>query len=197
MPEPEISLGWSGGTVPLHTHACFYYSDEATLRQTLNFLRDGLEEPGTFNVIFADQSRHQPLLEWLQDDHRGSVSDALESKRLAVIGGAPTREQLLGQIAGELDQAIARGASLIRFLGFIAWGEQGWPDEESLLEFESQVNDAVMAYPAVIVCTYGVPRLSGRQLVAGGLGMPPVVFLNNRVLDRSPLYSPRGAAVNG
>jgi hypothetical protein len=174
--------------VPVHTHACFYYTDEATLRQTIAFLRAGLDEPGTFNVIFADQSRHDELLGWLRDEYGSDLAPAFEDGRLAVIGGAPTRELLLAGIAQQLDAAIARGATLIRFLGFIAWGTEGWPDEQTLLEFESQVNQAVMAYPAVIICTYGVPRLSGRQLIEGGLGTHPVVFLNNRVLHGSPLY---------
>lgn len=188
MTVAEVSLGWSGGAVPLHTHACFYYTDEASLKQTLHFVRHGLDEDGTFNVLFADHSRHEDLLAWLQEGYGGDVQQALADRRLAVIGGAPSREQLLEGIGRELQAAIGRGATLIRFLGFIAWGADGWPDEDDLLEFESQVNQAVMAFPAVIICTYGVPRLSGRQLVEGGLGRHPVVFLNDRVLHGSPLY---------
>lgn len=43
-------------------------------------------------------------------------------------------------------------------------------------------------YPAVVICTYGVPNLSGNQLVQGGLVTHPVVFLNNQVLSGNPLY---------
>jgi hypothetical protein len=193
MTVAEVTLGWSNEAVPLHTHACFYYTDEPTLKQTLTFVRTGLDEARTFNVIFADVSRHRELLAWLQEGYEGEVNDALEERRLAVVGGATTREGLLSSIAAELDAAIARGARLIRFLGFIAWGAGGWPDEDELLEFESQVNQAVMAYPAVIICTYGVPRLTGRQLIEGGLGTHPVVFLNGRTLQGSPLYIERGA----
>jgi hypothetical protein len=188
-----VSLGWSEDTVPLHTHACFYYTDEPTLKQTLAFLRTGLAERETFNVIFADQTRHQELIGWLQEGYEADVEQALRERRLAVLGGEPTRERLLASIAAELDAAVDRGATLVRFLGFIAWGAGGWPDEDELLEFESQVNQAVMAYPAVIICTYGVPRLTGRQLIEGGLGTHPVVFLNDRALHGSPLYIERGA----
>lgn len=189
----QVTLGWADEAVPLHTHACFYYTDEPTLKQTLTFVRIGLDEPGTFNVIFADEKWHRELLGWLDEGYQGDLDQALEQRRLAVIGGAATRERLLMSIAAELDAAIERGAKLIRFLGFIAWGAGGWPDEDELLEFESQVNQAVMAYPAVIICTYGVPRLTGRQLIEGGLGTHPVVFLNDRTLHGSPLYIKRGA----
>jgi hypothetical protein len=184
----NVSLGWTESTVPLHTHACFYYSDEETLRRSLTFLRVGLDAPGEFNVIFADASRHASLLGWLQEGYRGSLATAITEGRLALIGGAPSREQLLANIGSVLDGGVHRGFRLIRFLGFIAWGQPGWPDEDSLLEFESQVNSAVMAYPAVIICTYGVPTLSGGQLVNGGLATHPVVFLNDRALAGNPLY---------
>ena len=184
----EVSLGWSDSSVPLHTHACFYYSDEPTLRSTLAFLRVGLDAPEEFSVIFADVSRHEPLLSWLQEGYRGSVAAHLESGKLALVGGAPTREELLAGIAATLDRALAEGYRIVRFLGFIAWGRDGWPDESTLLQFESDVNSAVNAYPAVIICTYGVPTLSGSQLVHGGLITHPVVFLGNRVLTGNPLY---------
>lgn len=188
MEEVRVPLGWAEDSVPLHTHACFYYTDEASLKRTLAFLRAGLDAPGEFNVIFADQSRHDDLVDSLQEGYAGDVREHLRTGKLATIGGAPTREQLLSGIAGVLDTALARGYKLIRFLGFIAWGQAGWPEEDDLLEFESQVNSAVRAYPAVIICTYGVPRLNGRQLIEGGLVTHPVVFLNDRVLAGSPLY---------
>ena len=152
------------------------------------FLRIGLDRESECNVIFADRSRHASLLAWLQDGYSGDVEDLIKRGRLVLIGGAPTGEELLANIATELDAVIARGSTLIRFLGFIAWGVDGWPDEASLLEFESKVNAAVMAYPAVIICTYGVPTLSGGQLIGGGLITHPVVFLNDRMLSGNPLH---------
>ena len=190
----QVSLGWTAGSVPLHTHACFYYADENTLRGTLAFVRAGLDAPGEFNVIFADQSRHDSLLEWLQDGYPGDVRASLAEGKLALVPGASTRGELLAKIAATLDGGLQRGHRLIRFLGFIAWGAPGWPDEAELLEFESEVNAAVAAYPAVVICTYGVPRLSGQQLIHGGLMTHPVVFLNDRVLENSPLFGDRGSA---
>ena len=185
---PEVSLGWTRGSVPLHTHACFYYSDEATLKGTLAFLRAGLDVEGELNVIFADQSRHGVLLSWLQEGYAGGVDDALASGKLVLVPGAATKEALLANIATTLDAGLSRGIRLIRFLGFIAWGAPGWPDEAELMAFESQVNLAVRAYPAVIICTYGVPTLSGTQLIQGGFTTHPVVFLNGKTLTGSPLY---------
>ncbi len=159
------------------------------MHATLAFLRTGLDAPGEFNVIFADKSRHDELLDSLQDGYPGDVRGLMADGKLAVVPGASTGNQLLANIAATLDQGLARGHRVIRFLGFIAWGAPGWPDEAELLQFESQVNAAVRQYPAVVICTYGVPTLSGNQLIQGGLATHPVVLMNDRVLQGSPFYA--------
>ena len=188
MTSARVSVGWSADSLPIGTHACFYYSDEPSLQRTLDFIRVGLDSDREFCVIFADESRHEGLLRWLQDGYDGSVPDRLASGRLATIGGAPTIDELIAKIGARLDLAMQTGSEVIRFLGFIAWGQPGWPDEASLLEFESAVNNVVTAYPAVIVCTYGVPTLEGTQLIYGGLQTHPVVFLNDKAISGNPLY---------
>jgi len=133
MPSPaddiDVSLGWPEDMVPFHTHSCFYYADEVTLRSSLSFARVGLDAPGEVGVIFADASRHDSLLASLQKGYQGEVATALESGKLAVVGEAPTREDLLSNVVAALDRVIAAGNHLIRFLGFIAGDKDGWPDE--------------------------------------------------------------------
>lgn len=192
---PEVSLGWTRGSVPLHTHACFYYSDEATLRATLAFLREGLDASDEFNIIFADASRHAGLLAWLQEGYHGDVEQALASGRLALVPGAPTKGALLGNIATTIEAGLASGHRIVRLLGFIAWGAPGWPDEDELLEFEAEINAAVRSYPAVVICTYGVPTLSGRQLIHGGLTTHAVVVLDEHALADSPFFVDAGSGV--
>jgi hypothetical protein len=193
----EVSLGWNDATVPLHTHACYYYSDEATLRSSLAFVRAGLDVEEDLCVVFSDTSRFEQLKGWLQEGHDGDVEALVASGKLALIGGAPTMEQLVAAIGGRLDEGMAAGYRLIRFLGFIAWGEPGWPDDRTLLEFESKVNEVVMGYPAVIICTYGVPTLGGSRLLYGGLQTHPIVWLgDNQVTENpffiAPLVTPQG-----
>lgn len=188
MGEPEVSLGWNADTVPLHTHACYYYSDEATLRSSFAFLKAGLDEPEDLLVVFSDRSRFDQFKRWLEDDLGADVDQLVGSGKLALIGGAPTMDALVSSIGDRLDAGMAAGYKRIRFLGFIAWGEEGWPDDRSLLEFESKVNEVVMAYPSVIICTYGVPTLGGNQLVYGGLQTHSVVWLGDRKVSDNPFY---------
>ena len=185
----DISLGFSEDTLPIGSHVCFYYSSEDVVRQSLAFVRVGLDAPEDFCVIFADQSRFGSLVEWLQDGYAGDVSERIKAGKLALIGGSPTLEALVREIGGTLDQAIeARGFKQIRFLGFIGWGLPNWPDEKTLLEFESRVNEVVTAYPAVIICTYGVPRLAGTSLIYGGLQTHSQVSFDGGTFKPNPFY---------
>ena len=173
----RISLGWIDRDLPVGTHMCFYYSDDAGLKDTLSFLRVGLDDPDAFCVLFADSSRFEELLAWLRDGYEGDLPALLERGKLAMIPGAATVDELASKISARLDQAIAQGFRVVRFLGFIGWGRPGWPDEKSLLEFERLVHIVVTAYPAVIICTYGVPSLSGASQIYGGLQPHPVPMI--------------------
>ena len=155
MPSDSVTvpLGWSGRALPIGTHMCFYYSDDAGLRGTLSFVRIGLDDPDAFCVIFADQARFRGLVDWLSEGYEGDIDSLIAERKLALIGGEPTVEGLLTSIGSRLDEAVAQGFRVIRFLGFIGWGRPGWPDEAGLLEFERRVNAVVTAYPAVIICT--------------------------------------------
>ena len=183
----EISLGWNRDTLPQGSHVCFYYLNEEMLRRTLAFLRVGLDEPRDFCVLFADEARSARLLSWLQDDYPEDLQSLIDRGKLAVIGGAPTVDELLSAIGTRLDRAIKDGYQLIRFLGFIGWGQPGWPNDRDLLEFEAKVNYAVTAYPAVIICTYGVPSLPGTSLIYGGLQTHPITMLGD-VTAPNPHY---------
>ena len=170
---------------------CFYYSNEDVVRQSLAFLRVGLDEASDFCVIFADRSRWQSLTGWLQEGYSGSVKALIDRGKLALIGGSPTLDGLVADIGSTLDGAVkARGYRRIRFLGFIGWGLPNWPEEDSLLEFESKVNEVVTSYPAVIICTYGVPKLPGTSLIYGGLKTHSLAAFEGGPFEANPFYVP-------
>jgi len=192
MPDVQmanVTLGWNEDSLPIGSHVCFYYSNDDTLRRTLAFLRVGLNDPDDFCVIFADEVRAGRLLAWLQEDYPQDLRALMESGKLAVIGGAPSVGELLANIGSRLDRAVQEGYRVIRFLGFIGWGQPGWPTDRDLLEFESKVNFAVTTYPAVIICTYGVPSLPGTSLIYGGLQSHAITILDDGPARPNPHYA--------
>lgn len=184
----ELDLGWGSQTLPIGSHVCSYYSGDATLRESLAFLRVGLDRAEDFCVLFADTSRHPGLLGWLAEGYAGDLAARIDEGKLALIGGAPTLDLLVSEIAGRLDAALAAGRTVIRFLGFIGWAMPGWPGDEELLEFEARVNEVVTRYPAVIICTYAIPSLAGPTLIYGGLQTHRLVAVDQGPFLENPHY---------
>jgi hypothetical protein len=188
--EAAVDLGWNGETLPVGSHVCWYYSGEEQLKDTLRFLRIGLSRPGELCVLFADSGRLSLLLDWLGEGADVDVPALVDTGKVALIAGSPTREAMVKEIGDRLDGAMTQGYRLIRFLGFIGWGSPGWPGDRELLEFEAGVNEVVSAYPAVIVCTYGVPVLSGPSLIYGGLQTHPYALVGGRLVQNPYFLEP-------
>lgn len=177
MSKPEqIALGWSSQTVPLHTYVAFYYSDDSAVSQSLAFLRVGLDEPGTFCAMLSDGSRHQKVKDQFQDTYEGDLDVLIATGKLALVGESPTFEDLAYSMVSRMDRAMEEGYERIRALGFVAWGQPGWPDISALKRCEAEVNRVAAAYPAVIVCTYNVPKLAGGVIVDTPIDGPVIVI---------------------
>lgn len=186
--ETRIDTGWNGETLALGSHVCYYYSGDAALRESLVFIRTGLDRPQEVGILFADRSRFPGLLEWLGEGYDGDLEERVREGKLMTIPGAPAVSDIVADIGAKLDAAVAAGYRVIRFLGFIGWEMAGWPGERELLEFESRVNDVVTQYPAVIVCTYGIPRLAGPSLIYGGLQTHPLTVIDGGPVLPNPHY---------
>jgi hypothetical protein len=183
MSEVEkLPLGWSDEKLPLHSVVSFYYSDEDTARQSLAFLQVGLTEPGTFCVLLADASRHAAILDQLQATHQGDLRELIDAGKLVTVSGLPSVEDLAQAMVPKIDQALAAGHKRIRLLGFMAWGQPGWPDASALKQCEAQLNKLAASYPIVIVCAYNVPQLPGDYVREKGLGNEPLIVINETVV---------------
>lgn len=50
---------------------------------------------------------------------------------------------------------------MIRLLGNIGWGREGWPGQPELLRFEAAVASSIQGFPCVVLCMYDVRSVSG------------------------------------
>lgn len=182
-------LGFADLAVDVPSHICLFYSDDDELRERLDFLSIALEDPMQTAVLFGRKERLTEVLGYIAADHGRDIEQDLRDGRIVLVGGDPDAESLISNIVVALDAALARGATLIRFLGFIGWGDPSWPSQEALLEFESKVNAAVLNYPAVIVCTYNTNQLPGSVLIFGGIETHPFTIIGT-TLCRNPHYIP-------
>jgi hypothetical protein len=190
--EEGIALGWGGEPVPLHSYVSFYYSDDETMRRSLAFLRVGLDEAGTFNIVLAARDRHQGLIDEATAAH-GGIDHLVAAGKLAVVPEVPTVEQiaetedttslqeLATAVGTHMQSALDAGFVRIRALGFMDWSQPGWPDLEALKRCEAQIRQVAAFFPVVVVCAYRMLQLPGQLVLESALGNEPVVVVHDPV----------------
>ena len=183
-------LGLGDRDVPVPSHICLFYRDDEELRDRLRFLTLGLEDPRQACVIFGKFDRLSVVLGYLAEDSGRDIEADIGAERLVLIDGLSTGDATLAQIGMTLDRLVANGVTLIRFLGFIAWGDASWPPEDDLLAFEAKVNMAVAQYPVIIMCSYKMDALSGPILIRGGIETHPLTLLGDRICENPHFVPP-------
>jgi hypothetical protein len=186
---PRVPLGFADLDIDVPSHVALFYEDDVELRQRLRFLERGLAEPDQVAILFGKQERLNEVLAYVAADLGRDVERDVREGRIVLVHGAPDADAVLGGIAAALDAAVARGVKLIRFLGFIGWGDMDWPPEHDLMEFEAKVTEAVKSYPAVVVCTYNVSKLPGSVLIFAGIETHPFTILGTTLCE-NPHYVP-------
>jgi MEDS: MEthanogen/methylotroph, DcmR Sensory domain len=176
MGQELVALGWDGRELPLHSYVAFYYIDPEAVRRSLAFLRLGLEEPDTFNVLLADAGEHERILQELQSGYGGDVQEACESGRLITVGLIEDFDELAGMIRVAMDAVLDAGYRRVRVLGLVGWGLPWYPDAAWLRRCEAAVNKAVSQYPMVVVCLYDVPSFIDPMAVRAPSGLEPIVI---------------------
>jgi len=175
--DKSVRLGLRDERVTVGDHIAYFWETETEFRDGVRFLEVGLDE-GDFCVVFGHDEGNRRVCETLSA-HGYDCALLKRRSRLEVIGGDPDAKQMLANIGQVFSSAVADGARLIRLLGNIGWGSEGWPDEEDILEFEARVTGAAKAFPCVVLCMYDVQSLPGRVMVHGAYETHPLTFCGN------------------
>lgn len=178
MPDDQtVQLGLFDERVPVGAHIAYFWESSREFRLGVGFLELGLTQ-GDFCVIFGHQEGNRRVCETLTA--QGHDCARLEAEgRLAVLGGHQDADRMLSNIGEVFATAVEKGATLIRLLGNIGWGREGWPKETDILEFEAKITGAARQFPCVVVCMYDVQSLPGRVMVHGALETHPLTFCGN------------------
>ena len=185
----RTALGFADLKINVPSHICLFYEDDNELRDRLSFLANTLDDPREVAVLFGKQERLEEILAYIAADHGRDIAADLAAGRIVLVHGAPDADALLGGIAKALDAAVARGTKLIRFLGFIGWGDMDWPANEDLMTFEAKVSEAVKSYPAIVMCTYNTEKLPGSVLIFAGIETHPYTIVGTTLCE-NPHYVP-------
>lgn len=173
----KIHTGLSEELVDVGDHIAYFWETPAEFAKGVRFLEVGLDA-GDFCVIFGHEEGNRRVCEVLQAN--GCNWARLERDgQLAFIPGHSNANTMLSNIESVFADAIQRGAKLIRLLGNIGWGHEGWPNEQDILEFEARVTGAAKQFPCVVSCMYDVRALSGHVMVHGAFETHPLTFCGN------------------
>ena len=184
----EVDFGIGEGKVPHTAHLAYFWETDKEFADAVRFLEAGLRGPDHC-VIFGHAVANQAVCNILEN--RGfDVQDLIAQQRLTILGGNPSGEIILETIGGAFQQALARGAPLIRLLGNIGWGKPGWPNEHDLLAFEAKVTDAAKQFPCVVVCMYDAAALPGLVVRHGAFETHPLIIEREGSLRENPYYVP-------
>jgi PAS domain-containing protein len=183
----EVEFGMGGGTVLQTSHVAYFWETEKEFADAVRFLEAGLRGLDRC-VIFGHEEANQAVCNILQN-HGLDVNDLLAQQRITILGGNPSGEKILETIGGAFQQALVRGAPLIRLLGNIGWGKSGWPGDYDLFAFEAKVTAAAKEFPCVILCMYDVAALPGLIIGCGAYGTHPLIERDGS-LQQDPDYIP-------
>jgi PAS domain S-box-containing protein len=183
----EVEFGIAEEKVPQTAHVAYFWETEREFADAVGFLAAGLRGLDHC-VIFGHEEANQAVCNILQN-LGFDVRNLLDQQRITVLGGNPSGQTILETICGAFQQAIARGAPLIRLLGNIGWGKPGWPGDYDLLAFEAKVTAAAKEFPCVVLCMYDVAALPGLVIRPGAYGTHPLIKREG-ALEENPDYIP-------
>jgi hypothetical protein len=168
----RIPLGIGEACVASGDHIAYFWESDADFEAGVGFLDVGLRGQDHC-LIFGHEQANRRVLHSLRQ--RGfDANKLMQERRLAIVGGDPSAENLMARVAEDFQRALAGGAPLLRLLGNLGWGLPDWPVENAILEFEAKVTEAAKQFPCVIVCMYDVQALAGRLILKGGFETHPL-----------------------
>lgn len=178
-----VALGIRGWRVPLHSHISYLWNSEEEFAEAVGFLGEGVRK-NEHRLLVGSRQAKKRIIDLLAE-RAVDVEELKAAGRMTLLDAAPSPRDFLDSIVTAFQNAMAGGASLIRFLGVPAWGEQGWPDDAALLSFEGEVTHLARRFPCVILCPYDVRSLPSITLDHGGYQQHPLVIAGGRLVEQA------------
>ena len=184
MSERTIDLGIQDLRAAPGDHVAYFWETTEEFESAAGFLAYGVANEDHV-VVFGHDEANEQVLNVLA--RRGVDWRKLQSQgKLSVLGPDSTGDAMLTGIGATFQQALDRGATMIRLLGNIGWGRAQWPDETDILRFEAKVTGAAESFPCIVVCMYDIKSLSGSVVLNGALGTHPLTIYQN-VIRENPM----------
>ena len=183
----KIALGITDDEVPLGSHLIHFWHTDDEFERGVRFLELGIADESQYCVLFGHDEANQRVLEILHA--RGYDLARIQGDRLVVLPREASASETLAKIDGAFSDAVAKGATAIRYLGNLGMGQAPLPGRgvDEVVELESGATVLADRYPSVIVCMYDINTVSGRLVLDGGFGTHPLTVCRG-ALRHNPYY---------
>ncbi|HBL35923.1 MAG TPA: hypothetical protein DDZ55_03845 [Firmicutes bacterium] len=188
-----VDLGFTEEKVPVGTHTCLFYWDEAKKnRMLLKFLAAGLRNQEKV-VCLLDSLTRTEILNWFRaekiDIGNGDPEAALlvaKNKEVYYPEGYFDPEEMIGRWRQYAEEAIADGFKQVRVTGEIHWLCAGIPGAERFFEYEKMINDCLKELPITVLCQFDTNQLPGTAIL-DLLKVHPLTIANGQIIY-NPFY---------
>ena len=185
----KIALGITDDEVPLGSHLIHFWHTDAEFERGVRFLELGIADESEYCVLFGHNEANQRVLEILRT--RGyDLGRILQEGRLVILRRESSASETLAKIDAAFSDAVAKGATAIRYLGNLGMGQAQLPGRgaDEIVDLENGATALALRYPCVIVCMYDVNTVSGRLVLDGGFGTHPLAVCRG-ALRNNPYYA--------
>ena len=184
----KIALGITDDEVPLGSHLIHFWHTDDEFERGVRFVELGIEDESQYCVLFGHDEANQRVLEILHA--RGYDLARIQDDRLVVLRREASASETLAKIDAAFSDAVAKGATAIRYLGNLGMGQAPLPGRgvDEVVELESGATVLADRYPAVIVCMYDINAVSGRLVLDGGFRTHPLTVCRG-ALRPNPYYA--------
>src|ERR1700757_1312137 len=184
----KIALGITDDEVPLGSHLIHFWRTDDEFERGVRFLELGIADESQYCVLFGHNEANQRVLEILHA--RGYDLARIQDDRLVVLRRETSASETLAKIDTAFSDAVAKGATAIRYLGNLGMGQAPLPGRgaDEVVELECGATKLADRYPCVIVCMYDINTVSGRLVLDGGFGSHPLAVCRGAV-RHNPYYA--------
>ena len=194
--RPLVDLGFAEAHLPLGTHICQIYSEDAERDNALlNFLMRGLQK-GEQNACFSDNVTEESLKDFFAkhgvdfDDAKRSGAFSLSRTRDVYFPeGRFDPDIMLELLRSYHEDSVAAGYPAARVIGEMTAEINNVPGGSRLLEYESRVSILLKDHPVTAVCQYDARAFDGAT-VMDVLKVHPMMVVRGKIIHNPFFISP-------
>ena len=195
MKKTTAPIPFAGSELGPARHVCaFFNSDDEEYRVLLPFIRDGFERGDkAVHVVNPDQ-RHDHLqrlaavgIDLAAAEESGQLELRINTETY-LRDGRFDPDRMIEMFEG-LASGTARGAyPLSRIVCHMEWAVENGSHVDTLVEFESRVNEVWQRHDDAVICTYNLTKF-GAETVIDIMRTHPMIIIGG-ILQQNPFFVP-------